>query len=180
MKKFAAIIMALVMVFALAMNAGAVEIPENTIGSYEETVAVGYDDYLIESIARGSNIPSANNVWSFSNGQYDGHVSRISSGVYTNYCFYPNSSGRLYVRTDLERHIDANSHWHDWKIAISIYDMSGGFVKETQVGELHTDSAFYEDEFCFSGLDRNTKYCFFIFVYNNVCQVSGDVIISNN
>ena len=62
MKKFAAIIMALVMVFALAMNAGAVEIPENTIGSYEETVAVGYDDYLIESIARGSNIPSANNV----------------------------------------------------------------------------------------------------------------------
>lgn len=178
MKKFTAMILAVAAIFALAMNASAVEVAKEAIGSYEAAVTMGYDDYLSESVTRGSSVPSSSKVWDFDDGDYDGGVTRIRTGVYTNYCFYPNSSGKLYVSTNLRREIDANYEYHNWKIVISIYDMSGQYVKESKVGDLHTDTMYHAEEFTFSGLDKNTKYCFFISVYNAECQVSGDVTVS--
>lgn len=179
MKKFTAMIFVLATIFALAVNASAAEVSSNEIRSNENVAEVVYDDYLQETVARGTNVPSSSNLWDFDDGEYEGGVTRIRTGVYTNYCFYPNSSGKLHVRTTLTRHIDVNNEYHDWKIIISVYDMAGQFVKESKVGDLHTDSMSHTDYFTFTGLDPNTKYCFFISVYGAVCQVSGDIIISD-
>jgi len=166
------------MTFSLAMTASAAEAVSD-ISSYEEAVAKGYDDFLTDqAVTRGSNPPSASSLWNFGNGDYEGYVSKIRTGVYTNYCFYPNSDGELCVTTNLQRQIDANGNYHNWKIVVSAYNMDGKYFEETETGSLHTDSLYHEDELIFTELDSNTKYCFFIKVYNEVCQVTGDVIVS--
>lgn len=48
MKKFACVIMTLCMIFALGVNASALQQPTTTIGfpnSYEAAMAMGYDDF---------------------------------------------------------------------------------------------------------------------------------------
>lgn len=177
MKKLSALLMCVVMVFTLCANASAVE--SVSLGDGDTTDIV-YDDYLEERVVtRGENPPSARDVWDFDDGDYDGHVTRVRTGLYTNYCFYPNSKGRLYVDTNLDREVDANGETHSWKVVIGIYDMSEREIIDSKTGSLHTTDGYHKDSFTFSGLDTDTKYCFFISVYDEVCQVTGDVIVSN-
>lgn len=174
-KRIMTLVLAFVMMLSVCVNASAAtREPQNL----DEAIAMGYDDFLVEQVTRGNNIPSSSSLWDFNDGDYEGHVSRIRTGVYTNYCFYPSSSGRLYVTTNLQRHIDANYEYHDWKIVVSAYNMSGKYIEQTKTGDLHTDSLYHEDELVFTGLDSDAKYCFFIKVYNDACQVSGDVTVS--
>ena len=175
-KRIMTLVLSVAMIFSMCVNASATE---KTPQGYEDAITMGYDDFLTDqAFTRGSNPPSATSLWNFGNGDYEGYVSRIRTGVYTNYCFYPNSNGELCVTTNLQRHIDANGNYHNWKIVVSAYNMDGKYFEETETGELHTDSLYHEDELLFTELDSNTKYCFFIKVYNEVCQVTGDVIVS--
>lgn len=148
-------VLAMAMTVSMCVNASAVaREPENL----EETIAMGYDGLLVEEVvARGINPPSANNLWNFNSGAYVGKVTKIRTDIYTNYCFYPSSSGKLRVTTDLRRHIDANYEEHNWKIAVGAYNMDGKYVEMTKTGNLHTDSLFHEDVLDFTGLDSNTK-----------------------
>lgn len=174
-KRIMTLALAFVMMLSVCVNASAAtREPQN----YDEAIAMGYNDFLVDQVTRGNNPPSSSALWNFDNGDYEGYVSRIRTGVYTNYCFYPNSSGIMYVTTNLQRHIDANDEYHNWKIVVSAYNMSGQYIQETEIGDLHTDSLYHEDELVFTELDSDTKYCFFIKVYNDACQVSGEVIVS--
>lgn len=174
-KRIITLALAFVMMLSVCVNASAAT---REPANYNEAIAMGYNDFLVEQVTRGNNPPSASTLWNFDYGDYEGHVSRIRTGVYTNYCFFPNSSGRMYVTTNLQRQIDANYEYHDWKIVVSAYNMSGNYIEETETGDLHTDSLYHEDELVFTELDSGTKYCFFIKVYNDACQVSGDITIS--
>lgn len=174
-KKIMTLALVFLMTLSVCVNASAAtREPQNL----DEAIAMGYDDFLVEQVTRGNNPPSSSSLWNLDDGDYGGRVSRIRTGVYTNYCFYPNSSGELYVTTNLQRHADANYEYHDWKIVVSAYNMTGKYIEQTEKGTLHTDSLFHKDELVFTGLDSDTKYCFFIKVYNDACQVSGDVIVS--
>ena len=180
MKRIMSLVLAAASVFTMTTSAFAAEIPENQ-NPETAVMAVDYDDYLVENtgLERGTKPPSASNFHDLDDTDYTGRVDLIRTGVYTNYCFKPNSSGELYVDTSLIGNVDMNGAFNPWKVRISVYDMSGNYVKETQEGRLHSVRTYCDDSFTFSGLNTSRKYCVFIAVYNEVCQVSGDVIVSH-
>lgn len=170
MKKITSLMLALVMNLVLCVPAFAAEneFPTDTV----------YDDYLTETVTRGIKVPSADKVWDFSEGRYDGVLDRIRTGIYTNYCFYPNSSGKLTFGWTVrgESHLVETT---SWKVLVGIYDMSEEAIIETKGGDFHPgEGVFYTESVTFSGLDTNTKYCFFISVYNEARQIWGNCWVS--
>ena len=179
MKKIVALMMAFAMTFSLAMTASAAEAVSD-ISSYEEAVAKGYDDYLTEAVTRGTSVPSASKVWDFDDGRYDGRLNNIRTGIYTNYCFYPNSDGELTFGWNVRGNQSLDGASAKWKVLVGIYDMSGKYIVETKTSPFYYNyGIFHADDVTFSGLDTDTKYCFFISVYDGACQIYGDCWVSD-
>lgn len=179
MKKIAALMMAIAMTFSLAMTASAADVVDD-ISSYEEAVASGYDDYLTEAVTRGTSVPSASKVWDFNDGKYEGFLNNIRTGIYTNYCFYPNSDGELTFGWNVKGNQSLDGASAKWKVLVGIYDMSGKYIVETKGGSFCYDyGIFHKGSVTFADLDPDTKYCFFISVYDGACQIYGDCWVSD-
>ena len=169
--------MALAMMFSLAMTASAAEAVDG-IAPYEEAAADGYDDYLVEVATRGTSVPSASDVWDFDDGAYEGRLINIRTGIYTNYCFYPNSSRELTFEWNVKGKESLDGADAKWKVLVGIYDMSGKYILKTKSSPFYYDyGTFHKDSVTFTGRDTNTKYCFYISVYNEANQIYGDCTV---
>ncbi|WP_312637306.1 hypothetical protein [Oscillibacter sp.] len=181
MKKSVCVIMTLCMIFALGVNASALQPPNATMefpDSYEAAMAMGYDDYLTETaVTRGTGVPST--LYDLSTGTYEGFLDNIRTGIYTNYYFYPNSNGKLTFSWNVRGNKPLDGSSPSWKVLVGVYDIAGGYIKETKEGAWHSDfGSFHEEELTFSNLSTSKKYCFFISVYNGACQIWGDCYVS--
>ena len=147
--------------------------------NYADLIPAGYDDYMEEIVTRGDNVPSANKVYDLSEDDYKGRLNYIRTGIYTNYCFYPSSSGRLTFRWEVRGVKPLDGSTPNWKVLVGIYDMSGKYILQTKSGDFHNDfGPYHEESVTLSGLAPDTKYCFFISVYDGACQILGDCWVS--
>lgn len=143
----------------------------------------GYDDYLGGTIMpHGESKPSIRDVFDLTSERYEGHLDRCLTGLYTNYCFKPNSNKTLYVGWDIYAHgyLDHGPS-PTWTFSVKLYDLTAnkwagsaldGPYKDISISNSHSDYAVFSD------LNTTHKYC--VLFSCDETQVSGDVWVGHS
>lgn len=144
----------------------------------QDQVFAGVDpastDILVEDFARGTSAPK--DQWNFSKGAYS-FSAQFSVGVYTNYYFFPNASGKLKVTATAKW---PNNYTTPKKVTITLYkkstlvkevDSASGYTNSTSNG-LYSSKASVSKTF--TGLDPNAYY------YVRITKTTDDITAELN
>lgn len=166
MKKIFVSFLSIVMLFTLSCSAFATELEpvKNEYGTYD----------LLDGRLRGISIPKSG--WNLTSRDYSGSLSNVGAGVYTNYKFFPNTDGELWVGWDVMPVQSGTTV----QLKITLYNAKTDKVVSTKYGDgmlyPNTDkgSAWFVD------LDDNTEYYIKFSADPTNIQIGGTIYVSHS